>query len=248
MSFSYYLSKLQQNSFARTNNYLQPTFVHKKQKTISMNKTVDRRNAIKQAALAITGLFIMPVKTYTQPDKMNDMPDSPLLPFLIPPFPPLEPGPGGMDIRVLIRCTQTNRQFSCAEFAMSAKKMGPAPHYHKQLDELMYVVEGTVSVLIEDTLYEVPAGGWHMRPRNKVHTFFNNTDKPFRAIDMYFNQNFEDYLEEMFHQIIPDMQKNKLTAQDPGIALRMHTLHEKFGMVGYPEKRKAIIEKYGLNP
>ena len=171
-----------------------------------------------------------------------------LLPFYIPPAAPLQPGPGGMDIRVMVRSTQTNKQFSCAEFAMAAKKMGPAPHYHKELDELMYVLEGTVSVMVEETVYEIPAGGWHMRPRGMVHTFFNTTDKPFRAIDMYFNQNFEDYLEEMFHKIIPDMQQQKLTPKDPGIAKRMHDLHEKFGMVGFPEKRQAIIDKYGLQP
>jgi quercetin dioxygenase-like cupin family protein len=183
--------------------------------------------------------LIKPIQYFSmQFDKLN--------PFFIPPAAPLSPGPGGIDIRVLVRSVDTNKQFSCAEFALAAKKMGPAPHYHKELDELMYVLEGTVSVIVDDKLYEVPAGGWHMRPRGLVHTFFNNTDKPFRAVDMYFNQNFEDYLEEMFHRIIPDMQQQKLTPQHPSIAKRMHDLHEKFGMVGFPEKRQEIVERYGL--
>ena len=110
----------------------------------------------------------------------------------------------------------------------------------------MYVLDGTATVMVEDTIYEIPAGGWHFRPRGKVHTFFNNTDKPFRGIDMYFNQNFEDYLEEIFHKIIPAMQKDNLTMSDPAIAKQMHALHEKFGLVGFPEKRKPIMEKYGL--
>lgn len=63
---------------------------------------------------------------------------------------------------------------------------------------------------------------------------------------MYFNQNFEDFLEEMFHKIIPDMQRQHLTPADPAIAKRMHDLHEKFGLVGFPEKRQPIIDKYGL--
>ena len=48
-----------------------------------------------------------------------------------------------------------------------------------------------------------------------------------RFIDMYFNQNFEDFLEELFHEIIPDMVQNKLTPADPGIAKRMHDLDKK---------------------
>lgn len=172
----------------------------------------------------------------------------PLQPFIVAPTTPLQPGPGGLDIRVLVRSAQTNMQFSCVEFATAPKKMGPAPHYHKELDELMYVLEGTATVMVEETVYEIPAGGWHFRPRNMVHTFFNQSDKPLRAIDMYFNQNFEDFLEEMFHKIGPEMAQKNLTPADPGIAKRMRALHEKFGMVGYPEKRQAIIDRFGLIP
>ncbi|MFN8253368.1 MAG: cupin domain-containing protein [Ferruginibacter sp.] len=210
-----------------------------------MNKAVhSRRNAIQQMFCAAAGIGLFPFAASAE--NIHTMQEEKLVPFYIPPAAPVQPGPGGMDIRTIIRSTQTNQQFSCVEYAVAAKKMGPAPHYHKALDELMYVLEGTATVMVGDVFYEIPAGGWHMRPRGLVHTFFNHTDKPFRAIDMYFNQDFENYLEEMFHHIIPDMQQQKLTPKDPGIAKRMHDLHEKFGMVGFPEKRQAIIDKYGL--
>ncbi|MBL0333956.1 MAG: cupin domain-containing protein [Chitinophagaceae bacterium] len=170
----------------------------------------------------------------------------PLQPFYVPPPKPLEPGPGGLDIRTLIRSSQTNMQFSCVEFAVAPKKMGPAPHYHKELDELMYVLDGTATVMVEDKVYEIPAGGWHFRPHGKVHTFFNQTNESFRGIDMYFNQNFEDYLEEVIHQIIPDMLQRNLTPADPAIAKRINDLQDKFGLVGFPEKRDGIIKKFGL--
>lgn len=208
-----------------------------------------RRGAIQKMMMAVAGISLLPVTSSAKnkvPLTANNIEDKKLQPFYTAPIAPLQPGPGGLNIRTLIHSSQTNKQFSCVEFAVAAKKMGPAPHYHKKLDELMYVVEGTATVLVEDTVYEIPAGGWHFRPRNMVHTFFNNTDKTFRGIDMYFNQNFEDYLEELFHKIIPDMRQLKLTSEDPVIAKRMHNLHEKFGIVGYPEKRKAIVDKYGL--
>ena len=205
-----------------------------------------RREAIRQVLLATAALGMYPFSSAAETKNTPATGSETLLPFYIPPVAPLQPGPGGLDIRTIIHSSQTNKQFSCVEFAVAAKKMGPAPHYHKKLDELMYVVEGTATVLVEDTVYEIPAGGWHFRPRNMVHTFFNNSDKPFRGIDMYFHQNFEDYLEELFHKIIPDMRQQNLTTEDPVIAKRMHDLHEKFGIVGFPEKRKAIIEKYGL--
>ncbi len=210
-----------------------------------------RRSAIQKICMTIAGAGILPFSSGAQYEsavasvsRSNGL----LQPFFIPPAEPLQPGPGGLDIRTLIRSAQTNMQFSCVEFAVAGKKMGPAPHYHKELDELMYVLEGTATVIVEDVVYEVPAGGWHFRPRNMVHTFFNNTDKVFRGIDMYFNQNFEDYLEEMFHKIIPDMLKQQLTPKDPAIAKRMNDLHQQFGLVGFPERRQAIIDKYKLIP
>jgi hypothetical protein len=63
---------------------------------------------------------------------------------------------------------------------------------------------------------------------------------------MYFNQNFEDFLEELFHQILPDMIKKNLTTKDPEIANRLKSLDERFGVTSFPEKRQAIINKYRL--
>lgn len=209
-----------------------------------INNNSNRRDAILQLFTAGVGFssLLSSCSSTKNTNGKNVTTSKILSPFLLSPTAPVQPGPGGIDIKVLVRNTQTNGQFSCVEFAVAAKKMGPAPHYHKALDELMYVVEGTGSVLVEDTLFEIPAGGWHLRPRGIEHTFFNATDKPFRAIDMYFNQNFEDFLEEVFHKITPEMRQNNKEVVDK----RMLELHTQFGMVGFPEKRKAIIDKYGL--
>lgn len=217
--------------------------------TLKQSTTQNRRTAIQQLLTGMAGLSLLGLPSGAVAGAYSADTKTVLSgtePFYIPPAAPLQPGPGGLDIRTLIHSAQTNMQFSCVEFAVAARKMGPAPHYHKELDELMYVLEGTATVMVEDRFYEIPAGGWHFRPHGKVHTFFNKTDQPFRGIDMYFNQNFEDYLEELIHQLIPDMLEKKLTPEDPGIAKRMHDLHERFGIVGYPEKRQGIIEQFNL--
>lgn len=217
--------------------------------TLKQSTTQNRRTAIQQLLTGMAGLSLLGLPSGAVAGAYSADTKTVLSgtePFYIPPAAPLQPGPGGLDIRTLIHSAQTNMQFSCVEFAVAARKMGPAPHYHKELDELMYVLEGTATVMVEDRFYEIPAGGWHFRSHGKVHTFFNKTDQPFRGIDMYFNQNFEDYLEELIHQLIPEMLEKKLTPEDPGIAKRMHDLHERFGIVGYPEKRQGIIEQFNL--
>jgi quercetin dioxygenase-like cupin family protein len=172
----------------------------------------------------------------------------PLKPFYNPPVAELlQPGPGGMSIRTRVRQSQTNGQFSCVEFAVAPKKMGPAPHIHHDLDELMYVLAGTLSVLVGDTVYEVEAGGWHLRPRGLVHTFWNATDKPAVGLDCYFQQPFEDYLETAFHTI-PDTAKQRgLAMNAPEIQAMYRELARKFTMVSFPEQRQVIVTRYGLH-
>lgn len=167
-------------------------------------------------------------------------------PFYIPPTEPLQPGPGNVDLRTIVHSHQTNKQFSNVDVAVSSKRMGPSPHMHKDLDELMYVLEGTATIMIGKEIYEVKAGGWNFRPRGIVHSFWNAGDYPLRFVDCFFNQNFEDYLEDLFHKIIPDMVKNNLTLAAHEIAKRLVALDKKFGVTWFHSQRQGFIEKYGL--
>lgn len=168
-------------------------------------------------------------------------------PFYIPPAPALSPGPGNVDIRTIIHADQTGSQLSNVEVAVGPKQMGPSPHMHKHLDELMYVLEGTATVMIGTDIYKVEAGGWNFRPRGIIHSFWNAHDKPLRFIDCFFNQNFEDYLEALFHKIIPEMVQNNLNPASPAIASQIAALDKKFGVTWFHEQRQAIIDKYSLN-
>lgn len=167
------------------------------------------------------------------------------LPFFVPPQPPLD-AKGGTDIRVLVRSAATGGVYSCVETAVAPKRMGPAPHAHQDLDELMFVLEGTASVLMQDEIIEVPAGGWHLRPRRIRHTFWNATAQPLRFIDMYFNQPFEDYLEQIFHRLTAENGYPEGSDKRRTEVLR---LTEKFGIIRFPdgqEQRQELMKRYGL--
>lgn len=174
-------------------------------------------------------------------NKYND-----LKPFYIPPDEETLEVAQGLDIRVKIRSHQTNMQFSCVDFAVAPRTMGPAPHIHEALDELMYVHKGTVSVMVDNVVTEIKAGGWHFRPRGIVHTFWNAGEDPVLATDMYFNQNFEDFLEELFHKIFPEMRQRSLTPDHPEISLKLADLDRRFGVTTFPGQRQPIIDKYNL--
>lgn len=213
-----------------------------------MTTPATRRDALQQLAVVAAGLSLFSIASCKDKIDATAITTKPgkLSPFYIPPAETLQAGPGGINIRTIVRSSQTNMQFSCVETAVRPKQMGPAPHLHKDLDEIMMVVEGTASVIVGGKVEEIQTGGWHLRPRGIEHTFWNGSDKPLRFVDMYFNQNFEDFLEELFHKIIPEMVQNKLTPTDPGIARRIDELNKKFGITEFPEKRQALIEHYAL--
>jgi len=203
---------------------------------------MERRNFLSTGILSGITLLNFSTSIMAQQNKNKE----PTNPFYIPPTEPLTPGPGNVDIRTIIHSKQTNKQFSNVEVAVAPKQMGPSPHMHKDLDELMYVLEGTATVMIGKEIYEVKAGGWNFRPRGIVHSFWNAGNSPLRFVDCFFNQNFEDYLEDLLHKIIPDMVKNNLTPASPEIAKRISALDKKFGVTYFHSQRQGIIEKYGL--
>ena len=174
----------------------------------------------------------------------NDLEGS-IKPIYLPPMPPLA-HKDSMNIRTWLRSEMTGGVYSCVECAVAPKTMGPPPHYHKELDELMYVIEGTASVIVDGKEVQIEAGGWHLRPRMLPHTFWNASEKPLRFVDMYFNQPFETFLEQLFFELTPEKgypfgSEKRQKAHDK--------LNEQFGLVYAPtarEERQAIAQKYGL--
>jgi mannose-6-phosphate isomerase-like protein (cupin superfamily) len=212
----------------------------------SLNETT-RRNAIQQLILAAAGVSFLSVTSCKKDDAII-APERVLSPFYLPPLAPLLPLKNGQNVRTWIRSNQMNIKFTSSEFVLVSKKMGPPPHFHKLMDELSFVLEGTVSFVHKDEIIDVPAGGWIMSPRNHEHTFFNKTDTQARMMNMAFGQNFEDYLEEIWLRIIPDMLAAGLTQADPGVAKKISDLEMKFDIISFPQKRGLLIAKYGLKP
>lgn len=146
---------------------------------------------------------------------------------------------------VKIRFDQVNNQFSSFEIIVPPKTMGPAPHVHKELDEVMRVLKGKATVMVGDEIFEVQEGGWHLRPHGIVHTFWNATNEPLSFIDLYPNQNFEVFLENLF-KLFEDLAKEGISPDSKESIRRQDILHKEWGIVMYYDQRKPLMDKYGL--
>lgn len=171
--------------------------------------------------------------------------DETLSGFEVSPMEPLEPGPHGVDIRIRVRSSQTANQYTCVETALAPRTMGPSPHRHESLDELAFVLDGVLSVMVQDDVYDVPAGGMHWRPRGLVHSFWNATDEPVRFLDMFLNQNFDEYLEAFF-ALREAATRPEPSVTDREFGERMAALDSEFGVTQFHNQRGEILERYDL--
>jgi mannose-6-phosphate isomerase-like protein (cupin superfamily) len=207
---------------------------------------MERRHFLQTGGLTAAALGFLPNPLLSAPlTQLSQAAGDPLQPFLLPPTAPLSPG-DSMAIKVWVRSKMTGGVYSSVECAVAPKVMGPPPHLHKALDELMFVLEGTASVLVGDEVVQVPAGGWHFRPRNIRHTFWNGSDQPLRFVDMYFNQPFEEFLERIFFELTPE---KGYPQGSPQLKKEHDLLNEQYGLVYAPtafEERQAMVAKYGL--
>lgn len=202
---------------------------------------MDRRKMLYSGLIGSTSLLYVP-ELLAQTSLVKPS----LSPFYIPPSDPLQPGQSGQDIKVIIRSGQTNKQISNIEVAVDPKKMGAPPHMHDELDELMYVLEGTGTVMIGKDIFEVPTGGWLFRPHGIPHSFWNSQNTKLRFIDFFFNQNIEDYLEELLHKIPAYIREHNITPDNPEIVARISELNKEFGITWFPEQFQGILDRYGL--
>jgi mannose-6-phosphate isomerase-like protein (cupin superfamily) len=155
--------------------------------------------------------------------------------------------PSGQDFTsgAKIRFEHTNNQFSTWERIIQPKKLGVPPHLHTDLDEIMRVIKGRVAVLVGDQVTYVEEGAWHLRPHGIVHTFWCESDEPATVIEIYPNQNFEVYLEEI-NKLMGQLRKNGTKPDSQHAINLIDKLDKEWGVVTFHDQREGIMKKYGL--
>jgi uncharacterized cupin superfamily protein len=145
---------------------------------------------------------------------------------------------GGTELITKFSKAQTGGHLACDEATLKPGYLGAPPHLHKTFDEICYVLEGSVSILVEDKVYEVNAGDWHLRPRNKMHTFWNHTNSPAKFIDIYVPGGHEEYMADL-----AKLFENNGRPQKSDFAI----LEQKHDIVYFWKKLPEIMSKYKVH-
>lgn len=70
---------------------------------------------------------------------------------------------------------ETGDRYSISEWWLEAHTTGPGAHSHPE-DDVFYVLEGTMSFLLEDRWIDAPQGSFVLAPAGMTHDFENRSD------------------------------------------------------------------------
>ena len=105
----------------------------------------------------------------------------------------------GPSAEVLIKATgeDTAGSFFCGETTIGPGFAGPPPHTHERLHDMFYVLEGVLTMRVDDETLRLEAGTFVVVPPGTVHTFSNLGDAPVRFLNFNTPAGWERYMREL---------------------------------------------------
>lgn len=80
---------------------------------------------------------------------------------------------GGLELRFLVDETNGSGDVVMFEFTVQPNARVPAPHYHREVDEVVYGLDGTLTTTVDGQKHEIKAGDSLFIPRGSVHHHAN---------------------------------------------------------------------------
>ena len=91
---------------------------------------------------------------------------------------------GQIEIRFLLDGDDTGGRQSMFEFLVPPGARVPAPHYHEQVDEVAYGLEGVLTFTVDGQVHQIAPGDRCFIPRGAVHHFVNAGAEPTRTLSV----------------------------------------------------------------
>ena len=88
---------------------------------------------------------------------------------------------------------ETHGGYSISEWWLEAHTKGPGAHSHEE-DDIFYVIEGTMSILIDDRWIEAPAGSFVLAPGGLTHDFENRSSARAGVLNFSIPGDFEKHV------------------------------------------------------
>ncbi len=142
-----------------------------------------------------------------------------------------------LNMNFLIRTNDSTSKLAVMEWSLPPNSLGAPPHVHLADDEVFYVLEGELTVWEEGVVTAATSGTSVLLERGRLHTFWNASDKPMKALVML----APGHLEGFFVAASPLFNSDPMANMEAiNRAAAEHQLELRMDLV--PE----IMQKYGL--
>lgn len=91
---------------------------------------------------------------------------------------------GQIEIRFLLDGDDTGGRLSVFEFLVAPGARVPAPHYHEEVDEVAYGLEGVLTFTVDGRSVQIAPGDRCFIPRGAIHHFVNAGAEPTRTLSV----------------------------------------------------------------
>ena len=91
---------------------------------------------------------------------------------------------GALELKFLIDDKASNGAATMFEMTVPEQARVPAPHHHRDVDEIVYGLFGTLTMTVDGVAHEIKAGDSVFVPRGAVHQFQNLHSGHARVLSM----------------------------------------------------------------
>ncbi len=147
---------------------------------------------------------------------------------------------GGVGVVGKVSGTETGGSYSVVEHPLEPGAMAAPPHTHADVDEVSFVIEGEVGVMIGDEEFTAGPGAYVIKPRGLPHTFWNAGTEKARILEIISPAGFEAYFEEL---------SGVLSSTPPGEPPDFDRITEvagRYGVTFHMERMPGLMERHGV--
>lgn len=88
---------------------------------------------------------------------------------------------------------ETAERYSISEWWLEPHTQGPGAHSHPE-DDVFYVIEGTMSFLVDGKWLDAPRGSFVLVPGGAAHDFENRSEARAGVLNLSIPGNFEQHM------------------------------------------------------
>lgn len=151
---------------------------------------------------------------------------------------------GGVGVVGKVSGTETGGSYSVVEHPLEPGVLGAPPHTHADVDvdvdEVSFVIEGKIGVMIGDEEFTAEPGAYVIKPRGLPHTFWNAGTERAKILDIISPAGFETYFEEL-----ADVLSSTPPGEPPDFG-RIMEVAGRHGTTFHMERLPEIMERHGV--